>query len=133
MPMLEMIFIYVLGALGYGSIELLWRGRTHWTMLLTGGLCFLMIYLIQTRLRLPAAAKPPLCAAGITLSELLVGLLVNRVLGWGVWDYSALPCNLLGQICLRYSIYWLLLSLPLLAFSRWLRALLFSPKLNSLP
>ena len=131
--MLEYVFVYILGALGYGSIELLWRGRTHWTMLLTGGLCFLMIYLIGTRLRLPFLLKPLLCAAAITLTELLVGLLVNRALGWEVWDYSALPCNLLGQICPLYSGYWLLLSLPMLGLSRWLYRGLFAPGLNSLP
>ena len=131
--MLEYVFIYVLGALGYGSIELLWRGNTHWTMLLTGGACFLMIHLIGTRLRVPFPLKPLLCAAAVTLTELLVGLLVNRALGWEVWDYSALPCNLAGQICLLYSLYWLGLSLPMLGLSRLLYRGLFAPELSSLP
>ena len=43
--------IFLLGALGYGAVETLWRGGTHWTMLLTGGVCFLLIYLNATRLR----------------------------------------------------------------------------------
>ena len=33
------LFLFV-GGISYGLLELLWRGRTHWTMLL-GGVCFL--------------------------------------------------------------------------------------------
>lgn len=42
----------------------------------------------------------------ITAAEFATGLVVNLLLGWQVWDYSAEPANLLGQICLRYSFYW---------------------------
>lgn len=124
--MLEFLFVYTLGAVGYGTLELLWRGYTHWTMLLTGGLCFSLIYLTATRLICPLWQKWVLCAAVVTTVELLVGILVNRVLGWGVWDYSSLPFNLGGQICLRYSLYWLCLAVPAVALCRWLRQLLFA-------
>ena len=121
--MFEFLFVYVLGALGYGTLEMLWRGRTHWTMLLTGGLCFLLIYLCAARLHAALWQKCLLSAAMVTTAELLVGLLVNRVLGWGVWDYSALPMNLGGQICLLYSLYWLALSLPAVLLCTRLRRL----------
>ncbi len=120
------MFVYTLGAIGYGAIELLWRGHTHWTMLLTGGVCFLLIYLVATRLTLPLPLSGLFCAALITAVELLAGLLVNRALGWNVWDYSSLPLNLSGQICLLYSFYWLLLSIPAVALCRLLRRVLFS-------
>lgn len=124
--MLEFMFVYTLGAIGYGAIELLWRGHTHWTMLLTGGLCFLLIYLVATRLALPLPLSGVLCAALITAVELFTGLLVNRALGWNVWDYSSLPLNLSGQICLLYSFYWLILSIPAVTLCRLLRRVLFS-------
>ena len=124
--MFEFLFVYVLGALGYGALEMLWRGHTHWTMLLTGGVCFLLIYLCATRLRAALWQKCLLSAAMVTTAELLVGLLVNRALGWSVWDYSALPMNLGGQICLLYSLYWLALSLPTVALCTRLRRL-FAP------
>ena len=53
-------------------------------------------------------------AIGITILEFLTGCVVNRWLGWGVCDYSNLPGNFLGQICLRYALLWLLLAGPLL-------------------
>ena len=97
----ETFVTFCLGAAGYGGLECLYRGRTHWTMLCAGGLC-------------PLALR---CLAGagfITGFELAVGLLCNRLLGWRVWDYSAQWGNLWGQVCPRFSAYWYLLCLALL-------------------
>ena len=44
--------------------------------------------------------------------EFLFGLLVNRVLHLHVWDYSALPLNIMGQICLPFSLIWFVLTIP---------------------
>ena len=43
----------------------------------------------------------------ITGVELLFGLVVNRMLGLRVWDYSGLPGSLMGQICLPYFFLWI--------------------------
>ena len=48
----------------------------------------------------------------ITCIEFLVGILVNRVMGWNVWDYSRSPGNLLGQICPMYLLLWYFLCYP---------------------
>ena len=32
--------LFSFGALGYGLIEILWRGHTHPSMLTAGGICF---------------------------------------------------------------------------------------------
>ena len=121
---MEFGFVYILGALGYGALELLWRGHTHWTMLLLGGACFALMHLIVTRMRGHLWEKWLLCAASVTLLEFLAGCLLNRVLGWGVWDYSDAPGNLLGQVCPAYALAWLGLSIPCsgvsLALRRWL-------------
>ena len=42
MKVLEYGGVFTAGGLGYGGLELLWRGRTHWSMLLCGGVCALM-------------------------------------------------------------------------------------------
>lgn len=125
MKALEFLFVYALGALGYGGLEMLWRGRTHWTMLLLGGLCFLLIYLICTRLAIPLWRRWVLCAAAVTGLEFLTGCAVNLLLGWAVWDYSGVPGNLLGQICPVFSLYWLALAVPCSALSRAIRLFLF--------
>lgn len=121
----EFFTVYVLGALGYGGLELLWRGRTHWTMLLLGGLCFVLMYLIDTRMTVRLWQKWVLSAAVITTLEFLCGCLVNLRLGWGVWDYSALRGNLLGQICPQFVLLWFLLSIPCSALAPALRKYVF--------
>ncbi len=56
----------------------------------------------------------------VTAAKLAAGLALNVWLGLGVWDYSTLPCNLLGQICPQYTALWCLLAgLVIVAFD-WL-------------
>lgn len=102
------LILFSLGGGGYVLLELLWRGWSHPSMFFLGGLCFRLLGLF--RRRLPPLLVPFAGAAAITVLELAVGLLVNRLLGLSVWDYSSLPGNLLGQICPRYSLLWVLVS-----------------------
>lgn len=122
---LEFLTVFCLGGSAYGAIELLWRGHTHWTMILTGGFCFGVMYLIASRSQLPRLPQYFLCAAVVTAVEFIIGVVVNRCLGWNVWDYSDRPFNLYGQICLLYTLYWFLLSVPACALSRFLYRALF--------
>lgn len=101
----------VLGGLAYMGIELLWRGRTHWTMGVLGGVCFVLIGLLDEIQEHPPMPLQMLQGAAIVTGlELLVGLVVNRWLGWGVWDYSDMPCNLWGQVCPQFLAAWFGLS-----------------------
>lgn len=121
MTVLELLAVYMLGAFGYGGIELLWRGRTHWSMLVTGGICFLCMYMIENLSRERRWRKYLMCTAVITTFELIAGMIVNLRMGWDVWDYSDMPLNLSGQICLGFSAAWLMLSIPGTALCRVLR------------
>jgi len=106
--------VFSMGAVGYTAIEFLWRGYSHWTMAFTGGICLMALYLFQR-----FYSHEPLwkrCLAGclfITLVELFVGLVVNMLLGWAVWDYSNMYFNFQGQICLVYSALWFMLCIPM--------------------
>ena len=124
---MEFLFVYIRGGALYGLLELLWRGWTHWSMVLCGGLCFTLMYLISMT-GLPAVKKWLLCAFTITTVEFLTGCVVNLRLGWQVWDYSRLPGNLLGQVCPQFLLLWLALSVPGVALCTALRRL-FSAKL----
>lgn len=115
------LFLFLVGGLGYGLLEILWRGYTHWSMLLTGGICLVLLYSIQLFFQETSfAIKCLLGALMITGVEFLVGVTVNLGLGLRVWDYSQKPFNLMGQICLPYSVLWFLLCIPLMAFLQWL-------------
>lgn len=104
--------LFVVGALGYALIELLWRGRTHWSMGLAGGLSFMGMGEISKRFKERCLfVKALISAALITFIELIFGIVFNIILKKNVWDYSNLPLNLKGQICLIYSVFWVFLSL----------------------
>lgn len=105
------LLAFIVGAVAYSLIEILWRGHTHWTMTLTGGLCMVILMLISG-LSIPLPFKWLLGALSITTVEFAVGCVVNLALGWGVWDYTDLPLNLLGQVSLPFTLVWFLLSIP---------------------
>lgn len=47
----------------------------------------------------------------VTLAEFTAGIVLNRWLGLGIWDYSNEPFNLMGQICLPFILMWIPLIL----------------------
>ena len=101
----------VIGGFAYMGIELLWRGHTHWSMGVLGGVCFVLIGLLDEWQDHPPLWLQMLEGTMIvTALELLVGLVVNRWLGWNVWDYSDMPGNLWGQVCPQFMVAWFLLS-----------------------
>ena len=106
------ILVFILGGVAYAMIEVLFRGHTHWTMVLTGGACVLTMYMMSGwLLDIPLIGSALTGALIITMYELVVGLIVNIRLGWSVWDYSDMPGNILGQICPTFSAIWFLLCL----------------------
>ena len=112
---------FIIGSLGYGLIEILWRGHTHWSMLIAGGVAFVMFSVVADRLSTtPIVLKAIICGVGITCIEFIFGVVFNIILGMRVWDYSSLPFNLFGQICPRFSLMWMGLSLIFLPLARFL-------------
>lgn len=101
----------IIGGGIYYAIEILWRGYSHWSMWLLGGVCFVLIGLLDEWQNHPPLRRQAVQGAVIvTVLEFLAGCIVNLWLGWNVWDYSDMPLNLLGQICLPFSLAWVALS-----------------------
>lgn len=116
-------FIFWLGGTVYQSLELFWRKKTHPSMFAAGGTAALGIDAVCNGV---LAAFPLLvrCIAGglvITGVEFLFGCIVNLRMGKQVWDYSAYPLQILGQICLHNSVLWCILSLPAITVLQELR------------
>lgn len=103
---------FLFGFFLYALVEILFRGYTHWTMALTGGLVLLVLYRMKATLRASRWTLALLGTAFITAMEFTVGVWVNLILGWGVWDYSDLQWNILGQVCLPFSLIWFVLCIP---------------------
>ncbi len=110
MAKIKPFLFFITGGAAYVGLELLWRGRSHGSMFLAGGSCFLLLgKLSKVRPRLPLILRGVAGAGVITMVELLAGLMFNRT--YRVWDYRNLPLNFHGQICLPFFLLWIPLSL----------------------
>ncbi|MBO6229228.1 MAG: hypothetical protein J6O50_01560 [Ruminiclostridium sp.] len=106
--------IFLMGGFIYGLIEVIYRGHTHPSMFVLGGICFLWIGGFNSFFRVspPLWLQVLLGGAFITLAEFGCGLIYNVWLGLRVWDYSKLPFNIMGQVCPTFFFSWVALSLP---------------------
>lgn len=108
------ITLFVTGGVIYPSLEILCRGKTDFSMAVAGGLCLCLIDRV-CNCRLGECPLFMRCFAGsgiITSVEFAVGYLVNIVLKLNVWDYSQMPLNVMGQVCLPFSLLWFFLTIP---------------------
>ena len=109
--------LFYIGGTAYMTLEFAYRGRSHGSMFLLGGTCFLLLGRLS-KANLPPALRGLVGAGIITAVELGAGLIANR--RHTVWDYRSLPANFKGQICLPYSLLWVPVSMIAMEFHRWL-------------
>ena len=109
---LKYIYLFIVGGLIYTTLEVIFRGYTHWTMGVVGGICFILLGLINEILpwETPLTIQMLIGSIIITSVEFISGCVLNIWLKMNVWDYSNLPFNILGQICLPFSILWYFVS-----------------------
>lgn len=109
---IKYLTIFFVGAVVYMSLEILWRGYTHWTMGVVGGICVILIGLINEIFSdTPLMVQAPIASMIITELEYISGYILNIQLGLNIWDYSQLPFNVEGQVCLYASILWMVLGI----------------------
>ena len=116
MKWIEKSAMFFLGGVGYVSMELLWRGWSHFSMFLAGGSCFLLLGRLDKVKKLPLWCRGVLGSLIITAVELITGLIFNR--SFQVWDYRETPLNFLGQICLPFTLMWIPISLGAMVLYR---------------
>lgn len=122
------IVLFLIGGRFYTWIEMLWRGYTHWTMFYLGGGCFVIDGLLNEYRfvwQQSLVVQSIIGAVVITVLEFITGCIVNLWLGWQVWDYSSLPFNILGQVCLYYFLLWIPLSAAGIIADDWIRYLVY--------
>lgn len=113
---------FCLGAV-YFLMEMIWRiprgELPHPAMIVVGGLCGLAVGSIN---QIPAfyqlsARMQSLIGTAITLVvEFLSGYVLNIRMGLAIWDYSGLPLNIMGQVCLGFGVIWFMI----MPFAIWL-------------
>ncbi|HBA64187.1 MAG TPA: hypothetical protein DCZ20_10060 [Lachnospiraceae bacterium] len=102
----EYTFLFALGGCIYYSVEILFRGFSHWSMFILGGLALWFC----TWQGLLVSWQDPLwrqmlrSILFVTALEFITGLIVNKYYHLAVWDYTDQPFQLFGQICLPFTI-----------------------------
>lgn len=110
----EYVLLMFIGGFVYTIFEMVYRTYSHWSMFIVGGLCLIIVGLLNEGILPSKWGLVPQCLVGavaITIVEFLTGLIVNVWLGLNVWDYSDLPFNVMGQICLPFTLIWVALAL----------------------
>jgi uncharacterized membrane protein len=122
------LILFSIGGISYYIVELLWRGYSHWTMVIVGGIAFILIGYINEYLswKTPLYKQCAIATGIVLVVELLSGIVLNIILNLNVWDYSDLPFNILGQICLYYGFLWYGLSVVSIILDDIIRWKLFN-------
>ena len=96
----EYLFLWGIGGWIYYTLEILFRGFSHWSMFVLGGICMMFFsYQGQHDFLLQVFR----CSIFVTAAEFITGIIVNKWFALHVWDYSCMPFQLFGQICLPYT------------------------------
>lgn len=116
-------FLFAVGGAIYYNIEILWRGYSHWTMFVLGGIAFLFCGIINefTAWEYPLWKQVVRADAFVVIAEFITGCIVNLWLGWNVWDYSNLPFHILGQSCPQFALLFAPLCLIAIILDDYLR------------
>ena len=121
--LIKCLALLLTGGSLYVVIELLWRGYSHWTMFVLGGICFVCLGLINEIIpwEMPLWQQILVGTCIVTVLEFLTGCVVNLRFGWAIWDYGNMRGNILGQVCPQYMILWMPVSLIGIVLDDWLR------------
>ena len=119
------VAIFLFSGSVYYAMEIVFKKshKSHWTMFVLAGLAgaifidglnnlfsYEMDFLLQIFI----------CSTSITVGELIVGLIWNQ--DYSIWNYTNMPFNYMGQICLPFYFLWMLLSaifIPFLDYIEW--------------
>ena len=107
--MKRILTLWALLGAAYVALEVIFRGRSHPSMLIVGGLCGVLVGAINQRpefFRAPVIIQSLIGAVIVLAVEFISGCVLNIWLGLGVWDYSNQPGNVLGQICPAFGVLW---------------------------
>ena len=123
--------VLILGFIGgviYYILECIWRGYSHISMFILGGLCFVIIGLINEIFVDSIYIEQEIIIGwlAILILEFITGCIVNLWLGLDVWDYSDQPFNILGQVCPLFALLWIPITIFAIFFDDIVRYNLFN-------
>ena len=130
--LLKWFTIFMTGGLVYYFLEIAVRHYSHFSMIICGGLATLLCGgLNQTFKKMGMCMQMLLSSVIVSELEFITGYIFNLHMNCNVWDYSDVPYNLMGQICLPYSLLWLLIAPAMIYVDDNIRSNLFGEEMPS--
>ncbi len=130
-PAIKGLVLFLIGGATYALFEVIWRGYTHVTMFVLGGVLFLALGALNENLLdwdTPLFIQGLIGAVVVTSAELISGIVLNLWLGMNVWSYSDIPFNFMGQICIPFSLLWVPVSMAAIVLDDYIRFWLFGER-----
>lgn len=120
-----MICIFLFSGSLYYLLEVIFKSThtSHWTMFCIAG--FSAVFFIDGlnnifSYDMDFLLQIFICANVITICELIIGIKFNS--DFSIWNYTNMPFNYHGQVCLPFYLLWIILSaifIPILDFIEW--------------
>ena len=107
----EYLFLFWVGGSVYIEIELLYRGYTHWSMFVLAGTVFVTVGWMNECIfdwHTQFSWQVLIATLWATGLEYTCGVIL-RHFGLQVWDYSNVPLNVDGLICVPFMFVWAVL------------------------
>lgn len=121
------IYIFIMMGSVYVTVEIMWRGYSFASMFILAGICGVLIGCINDAIswEMPIWLQA-LIGMCIGLSgEFITGYILNVRMCLNLWDYSDMPLNLMGQICVPFALAWYLLSFVAIILDDYIRYSVF--------
>ena len=117
------LLIWEVGGFVYYLIEIFYRGYSHPSMFILGGLCLVLVGLLNELFNFEMYFELQVLIGDIVvlIGEFITGLIVNIWLGLGVWDYSNMKFNIMGQICPQFALLWIPVIVIAILMDDWIR------------
>lgn len=110
---IKKLILFSIGFFLYSLIEVLFRGYTYFTMGILGGIILLLVDSINNKLswNIDLIWQGIIGSFAITTCELVLGEILKILNISSMWDYSNMPFNYDGVICVPFSIIWIFISI----------------------
>lgn len=121
--LLKNIILFFIYGILYYAIEIAYRGWSDWRMIIVGGICAICTGKLNECIDWSVSFWKQVLYGEIIvlLVEFISGCILNIGLRLNIWDYSSLPFNIYGQICLPFAILWIPLIIGVIILDDYLR------------
>ena len=121
------IVLFIAFSALYVWIEIMFRNRSDRSMVFLSGTVGIIIGLCNNIIPWSMTLVQQALIGGfliVTPMEYIVGkYIVNQDLS--IWNYSNMPLNIDGQICLPFTLIWCVISLGVIVLDDYLRYIIF--------